>query len=427
MKTIYYTKVLDEITGIDVERSSDEQTKVHASNTSEFFQQVGDLSLSEDLEQKIVEIFDAESVEDSEKFRIKHWVSNRSFGELIDMYENEEISKPDMQRSFVWDSLKCSRLIESIVMGLPIPPLFLLEINTNKYEIIDGFQRITALTNYVNERQWTYEKNASKKKIPAKLSKGVIKELANKKFSELSEDHQQTIRRSTVPLIEFSQLEPNNFNSKYLIFERINTGSEKLNPMQIRKSLSYGTFMKCLYDAVEESEEFLNIFSSTSRNRDVHVEAFLRTLAMLDINTGKFNPQKSGIKTILNEYCESKKTDTISDEIIGLFFEGIKLSREVYGAAELPFRRIEFDNNGEYIYKGNLNASILEAFLSAFMFMKIEKREVNDLIKIKNNLREIFFQEISELKSEENPFAVSTGEIMAVKKRFKYFVRILGD
>ena len=56
------------------------------------------------------------------KFTIKRWVSNRSIGELIDMFDSGEIIKPTMQRNLVWDSIKCSRLIESVLMGLPIPP-----------------------------------------------------------------------------------------------------------------------------------------------------------------------------------------------------------------------------------------------------------------------------------------------------------------
>lgn len=65
-------------------------------------------------------------------------------------------------------------------------------------------------------------------------------------------------------MIEFKQLDPDNFNSKYLIFERINTGSIKLTPMQIRKSLSYGKFIEQLYSETEKMEILTKIFSSTN-------------------------------------------------------------------------------------------------------------------------------------------------------------------
>ena len=128
---------------------------------------------SEEIEEKINELIDPTENNDSlSTFNIKHWVSNRSFGELIDMFENGEIIKPEMQREFVWDSLKCSRLIESIILGLPIPPLFLLEVDNNKYELIDGLQRLTTLYNFVKGYPWQ-GKSEIKKNVPSKLSKKV--------------------------------------------------------------------------------------------------------------------------------------------------------------------------------------------------------------------------------------------------------------
>ena len=106
----------------------------------------------------------------------------------------------------------------------------------------------------------------------------------------------------------------------YQIFERINTGSEKLNGMQIRKSLAYGAFMESLYDAASRSEQYLSLFTSTQIKKDLHVEAFLRVLAMSDIYYGKFKSSKQGIKNILDEYGEQKKSEIISEEVISKLF-----------------------------------------------------------------------------------------------------------
>ena len=257
---------LDINNGVVVDISDIQTTSINEefeiSNIEDFYEQIKNRKLMIDsdlnIEDFLINLYEEESAKTNflSEYKIKHWVSNRSFGELIDMFEHNEIIVPHMQRNFVWDSIKCSRLIESIIMGLPIPPLFLLEVEDNKYELIDGFQRLTALSNYVNGRQWNYDKATTPKSIPAKLSSSVAPEIANKMFKNLDENYKTKIKRSTIPLIEFRQLDPSNYDSKYLIFERINTGSVKLNPMQIRKSLSYGEFIESLY---KKQKKLLNL------------------------------------------------------------------------------------------------------------------------------------------------------------------------
>ena len=181
-------------------------------NLDEFIKKNTDLSFSnEELEQQLETFFESHKKDNQdslERYDIKHWVSNRSFGELIDMYESGEIIRPDMQRSFVWDSIKCSRLIESIIIGLPIPPFFLLEVGKNRYELIDGFQRLTSLVNYVKGRPWNYTPESTGRTIAAKLSGGVSEEVEGKTFDQLSDDYKRIIKRSTIPLIEFRQITP---------------------------------------------------------------------------------------------------------------------------------------------------------------------------------------------------------------------------
>ena len=96
-----------------------------------------------DQEEKILNIYD-----------IKVSTENRSFNELADMFQEGEIEIPDMQRNFVWSTSKCSKLIESILLGLPIPPLFFMDKGNNRYEVIDGLQRLTAISNFILGNNW---------------------------------------------------------------------------------------------------------------------------------------------------------------------------------------------------------------------------------------------------------------------------------
>ena len=151
MLKIYYYVENNEIVSLNTEQINEKYIAIDVINEDDFMEKLSsnNIIVSEDINENIREIFESVNLDISKatkkdediNFNIKHWVSNRSFGELIDMYENKEILIPDMQRAFVWDSFRSSRLIESIIMGLPIPPLFLLEVDKNVYEIIDGYQR----------------------------------------------------------------------------------------------------------------------------------------------------------------------------------------------------------------------------------------------------------------------------------------------
>lgn len=72
-----------------------------------------------------------------------------SFNELFDMFENEELSiAPDYQRLFRWDEEKQSRFIESLILEMPVPPIFVIETDEGVYELIDGLQRISSYLHF---------------------------------------------------------------------------------------------------------------------------------------------------------------------------------------------------------------------------------------------------------------------------------------
>lgn len=426
-KTIlYYMVEKNCIIDLNTECIDENYIKVEAESEDDFYKKIKEYKIKdEDIIIQLSEYFDDDNVaKSSDVFEIKHWVSNRSFGELIDMYGNNEIKKPEMQREFVWDSLKSSRLIESIILGLPIPPLFLMESNKNEYEIIDGFQRLTSIFNYVKGKPW-YDSPNSKRKITAKLSsKLMIEEIKNKKFSDLEPEHQRTIKRSTIPLIEFKQLDPDNFNSKYLIFERINTGSEKLNPMQIRKALVHGQFIKDLYKFGNENEKFKSLFSTNALRKDVHIEAFLRVIVMSEIYYGSYKNKMTGIKNILNEYCEQNKDDEINQKFYDKFSVAIDKAFEIFkGNDKKIFCKVDkiSENNFETI--GPVNTGILEAMIGILINQNIDKTNREIFMDYGKILYTVNKKSID--GKEDNPFSVSTGSNESIKKRFEILEKVL--
>lgn len=398
---------------------------VKSEDMESFYTQTTEYKLPEEIEDKVKDLLEkTENNESLNLFDIKHWVINRSFGELIDMYENEEILKPEMQREFVWDSLKCSRLIESIILGLPIPPLFLLESGKNEYELIDGFQRLTTITNFVNGNPWS-GRQEGKRNVTAKLSSKISRELAGKTFEMLMDEHKKTIKRSTIPLIQFNIVEQNNLSAKYLIFERINTGSEKLNQMQIRKSLAHGALIKSLYNIAGKNEKFTNLFSNNSLKKDNHVEAYLRIIAITEIYYEKYIPQNFGINNILNSYCDLNRNKLIEEDKAKKISKAISKLYSIFEHDYVLFRRVEKEN-GDFVITGNLNVSILEAFIG-ILVNEGEKVTISDE-EIRSNYLKIMHTTLKESRENgvKNPFTTSTGSKDSIIRRYNIIKSIVG-
>lgn len=416
------------VNNVDVEENQICNVEVSADTLDEMFIELEEYGkLDEEIESKISDLFDNETEKESvTAYNIKHWVSNRSFGELIDMFNCGEIRKPAMQREFVWDAQKSSRLVESIILGLPIPPLFLLEVKNNEYELIDGFQRLTTVANYVNGNPWNIV-SSGKKKRKSKLSGKIMEELIGKSFDQLAPEYQRIIKRSTIPLIEFRQIGPEDYSSKYLIFERINTGSVKLNSMQIRKSLAYGEFIISLYNTADSCNELKSIFSNSALKKDAHVEAVLRIIVMSDIYYRGYKVEKSGINNILNNYCEINKNKEIKKEYIMDLSKAMRTMYAIFEDAKYIFRKVEKSKDDELVFAGNLNVSILEAMLGVVINKKISLERI-ETEEIRNKYMKTMYEilEKSFNRVEENPFSVSTGTLQSIYKRFEICEGILG-
>src|SRR5690606_38523425 len=142
---------------------------------------------------------------------------------------------PPFQRNYVWDVVKASRLIESFLLGLPVPGVFLYkEKKTNRLQVIDGQQRITSALRFF---AGAFEDRVFR-------LKGVQSRWDGKAFEELDEADRfqlsDTVLRATV----VQQLDPDDDSSVYHVFERLNTGGVNLNPMEVRKCVYFGAYFQ---------------------------------------------------------------------------------------------------------------------------------------------------------------------------------------
>lgn len=148
----------------------------------------------EEIQSKIDDDYSDDSL-----FNISSWGADLSFRELISMYEEDELVKPELQRKYVWDKVEASRFIESILLGLPVPSVFLAQSGSQKL-IVDGYQRIMTVYDYMRGIFST-----DKKVFRLSNSEKINARWRNKAFSELSTDDQRKIKSTTIHAIIFEQ------------------------------------------------------------------------------------------------------------------------------------------------------------------------------------------------------------------------------
>ncbi len=207
-----------------------------------------------------------------------------------------ELFIPDYQREMAWDEARQSKFIESVLLGLPIPYIFVADIpdkeNEARLEIIDGSQRIRTLARFINNEL-----------ILSGLKK--LGKLNNFTFADLPLTRQKRFKRTTLRMIQLTENADEEVRRD--IFERINTGSVDLNEMEKRRGIMRGSFL----DLIEELSKLpkfrdLCLFAEAAINRREPQEFVLRFFAFLN-NYNKFNANK--VNEFLDDYLKEVNED----------------------------------------------------------------------------------------------------------------------
>jgi uncharacterized protein with ParB-like and HNH nuclease domain len=229
-------------------------------------------------------------------FQITSYGADYTAEVLINRVRSESFFAPPFQRSYVWTLKQASRFIESILLGLPIPSLFLFkQKETNKHLIVDGQQRLKTLRFFADG---IFREGANKDKA-FRLTE-VQEPWDGKTFLELNEADQLRLKDTVIHTIIFQQEKPqDNDDSVYEVFERLNTGGLKLSAQEIRVCVNYGNFAKMLR-RVNDDEAWRAIYGEKSvRLKDE--ELILRFLAL----TYELATYKRPMKSFLNNFMEN--------------------------------------------------------------------------------------------------------------------------
>jgi len=263
-------------------------------------------------------------------YNITSWGADLSFRELISQYEEGALLKPELQRHYVWDKAEASRFIDSVLLGLPIPSIFLAKTVDEKMLIIDGYQRIMTVYDFVRGIF-----TGDGKVFKLSNSEKVNKRWRGKAFSELTESDQRKIRGTTIHAIIFVQKQPKDDDTSiYQVFERINTGGRTLLPQEIRNCVYQGSFNSLLIE-LNTNQKWRNLYGlpkPDSRMRDMEfiLRFFaLRSRKLLDSK----EPGRISLKKYLNEFMGSGevKRPTELDSMQKTFVQVFTLIHDRFG------------------------------------------------------------------------------------------------
>lgn len=265
------------------------------------------------------------------------YVENKPFSiqQLINLIENKDLDlAPNFQRHFVWDRTRQSLLIESILLGLPLPSIYLSQYPDGLLTVVDGLQRIHTIQDFINDKLRL-------------CNLEYLHECNDKKYSELKQVlpplYLRRFGQTQLMCFVIDYRSPSKL--KFDLFKRLNTGGKPLNSQEIRNCLSRPTVQKVLYDMSSSSEFTLATDNTISNLRMQAQEAALRFLYFREQYShedvvGSYNGK---IDSTLDNFIDelNSKTDFIQD--ITAYKDALKSAYYLFG--KQTFRKVTSQSN----------------------------------------------------------------------------------
>ena len=323
------------------------------------------------------------------------------------------ILQPDYQRKYVMKPQVASRLIESILLDIPLPIVYFAEEEDGSWSVIDGQQRLTSIISFVQGKNLYDDK-------PFKLtSLNVMTELNRKSFSDLSNEQQEKILNTAIR--SFVIKKESNDDIKFEIFERLNTGSTPLNEDEIRNTDYRGKYMNLLKE-LEGNELFDKIVNKPNfKNRMLYKGMILRFFAFYEKTYLNYKPS---MKQFCNKHI--KRFRNMDDEQISeyrqIFKDTISSIYSVFG--ENAFRRMmKEEGTNNYIWaKTRINMALYD--IQMYSFSRYDKEQ---LIRHADEIRDRMYDLMINNPDFINAIEFKTSNTDMVNRRFRMWLDIMED
>lgn len=364
-------------------------------------------SVTDELQEE--QLIDEDILEEpGTKRRIFTEKSDPPISALLERYQGGDlVLDPHFQRRQVWDDTRASRLVESVLLDVPLPVIYLAEDRNGKDEVIDGQQRLSALFRYLENR----------------YALGNLKALTafnGKRFKDLDKARQKHLRNYSMRTVTFKK--ESDENLRFDIFERLNTGAIPLNEQEIRNCIYHGPYNKLLIELSQDADyQFLmGLKGPEKRMRDV--EYVLRFGAFFHFTYLKFKPSMA---RFLNEdmarYRNIASND--ADDLRKAFKTSVSLTRSLLGSN--AFKRFYRGNgespNGRWEDK-KFNASLYDVLMWGF-----SNAEKNQVMAKLDAIREALLYLMTEDQAFIDSIELSTSSVKMVTCRFDKWRKALDD
>jgi len=330
---------------------------------------------------------------------------------------NKLIVQPDFQRHFIWDGKKASRLIESAILDIPIPSIYLAEEQDGREYVIDGQQRLISFFSFIDG------KFPDGKEFRLTGLK-VLQELNTRSFKELDQHMQDKILYYKSRVITFTS--ESDEQLKFEVFERLNTGSVSLNNQELRNCIYHGPYIDLLRELSKE-EDFrylLGLHDPEKRMDDIELVA--RFAAFYHVTYLKYKPpMKDFIDNDIRMYRHLSDKDARA--LRSAFKTAISTIKSIFdkSAFKRYLRGDGDDHNGKWLAR-QFNKGLYDILM--YTFAKTPKNRVyNHLDAIRESLLDLMTHDDSFI----NAIDKSTGSSEMVLTRFKiweeHFEHLIGS
>jgi hypothetical protein len=261
---------------------------------------------------------------------------------------------PDYQRNYVWNLTRASQLVESVLMKVPIPVIYLSEETSGKFLVIDGQQRLKSLFGFLAGKLEVYDERSRKwRSIDFWLNKlETLEDLNGLTYSELPKSLQKQFKASTLKVIKI--LKQNSPQLKYDIFERLNRGAVALSDQEVRNCIYHGSYNDLIKRLAANKDYLFVLGQEGPHKRMQDRELVLRFLAFYRSPYHKYTPpMKEFLNTEMRKHRGLHQEEL--EELEKLFKRSAELTRSIFG--KNAFRRFaagtEEDHDGHWEKKIN--------------------------------------------------------------------------
>lgn len=314
-----------------------------------------------------------------------------SIKEIISMINDGIVNiAPDYQRKFRWDAERQSSLIESLFLGIPVPPIFMATNQDGSWELIDGVQRLSTILCFAGNEEERDKINALNKQ-PLKLSG--LKKLShfnNKAFTDLPQDIQLKFKLVSLKITTLS--DKSDSQVRFDLFERLNRGGIILSDQEIRSCVYRGGFNDFI-KKLSKDENFINCVHISGRQETdgTREELVLRFFAYLyDLENFSHS-----VRDFLNDYMSKASKEFIYDKNEKIFRHVFEVLNNALpngiskGRRNTPLNLYEAVSIGAalaYINTGKINTSNIDTWITDKELMKFISGATNSKPRVEGRI-----------------------------------------